>query len=249
MDLQGKVAVITGGGTGIGRATALLFAKEGAAIVLAGRRKEPLIKTAEEIRAAGGRAETVVTDVGESAQVQRLFAEAEKLFGRIDILFNNAGVFITGREAQDYSEEEWESVFRVNFWGTFYGMKYIVPYLKKSGGGTIVNCSSVSGRVAQRMQAPYNTSKAAVEMMSKCMSLELGPSKIRINTICPNMTETEMAAPALAKKGRATYEQAYPLRRLGQPEDIAQAALYLASNRSSWVSGTSLFVDGGTSCR
>jgi 3-oxoacyl-[acyl-carrier protein] reductase len=141
------------------------------------------------------------------------------------------------------------SVFQVNFWGTFYGMKYIVPYLKKAGGGVIINCSSVSGRVAQRMQAPYNTSKAAVEMMSKCMSLELGPSKIRINTICPNMTETDMAAPAITAKGRATYEDSYPLRRLGQPQDIAEAALYLASNRSSWVSGTSLFVDGGTSCR
>ena len=135
----------------------------------------------------------------------------KKLCGRIDILFNNAGVFITGREAQDYTEEEWHRIFQVNFWGTFYGMKYIVPYLKKSGGGAIINCSSVSGRVAQRMQAPYNTSKAAVEMMSKCMSLELGPSKIRINTICPNMTETDMAAPALAKKGRATYEESYPL--------------------------------------
>jgi meso-butanediol dehydrogenase/(S,S)-butanediol dehydrogenase/diacetyl reductase len=249
MDLSARVAVITGGGTGIGRATALLFAKEGAAVVLAGRRKEPLAKTAREIVNAGGRADVVVTDVGESAQVQRLFAEGERLFGRIDILFNNAGVFITGREAQDYSEEEWERIFRVNFWGTFYGMKHVVPYLKKAGGGVIVNCSSVSGRVAQRMQAPYNTSKAAVEMMSKCMSLELGPSKIRINTICPNMTETDMAAPALAAKGRETYEASYPLRRLGQPGDIAQAALYLASDRSSWVSGTSLFVDGGTSCR
>jgi NAD(P)-dependent dehydrogenase (short-subunit alcohol dehydrogenase family) len=249
MDLHDKVAVITGGGTGIGRATALLFAREGAAVVLAGRRKEPLEKTAREIVQAGGRSEVVVTDVSESAQVRGLFDQTEKLFGKIDILFNNAGVFITGREAQDYTEEEWERVFKVNFWGTFYGMKYVVPYLKKAGGGVIINCSSVSGRVAQRMQAPYNTSKAAVEMMSKCMSLELGPSKIRINTICPNMTETDMAAPALASKGRETYEAAYPLRRLGQPQDIAEAALYLASNRSSWVSGTSLFVDGGTSCR
>jgi NAD(P)-dependent dehydrogenase (short-subunit alcohol dehydrogenase family) len=249
MDLAGKVAVITGGGTGIGKATALLFAREGAAIVLAGRRKEPLEKTAQEIVQAGGRAEFVLTDVAESRQVQALFAKAEQLFGRIDILFNNAGVFITGREAHDYSEEEWQRIFQVNFWGTFYGMKYIVPYLKQAGGGVIINCSSVSGRVAQRMQAPYNTSKAAVEMMSKCMSLELGPSKIRINTICPNMTETDMAAPALATKGRANYENSYPLRRLGQPQDIAEAALYLASNRSSWVSGTSLFVDGGTSCR
>jgi len=248
MELQDKVAVITGGGTGIGKATARLFAKEGAAVVLAGRRKEPLLQTAREITEAGGRAEPVVTDVTDSSQVQGLFELAAKRFGVIDILFNNAGVFISGREAQDYSEEEWERVFKVNFWGTFYGMKYIVPYLKKAGGGVIINCSSVSGRVAQRKQAPYNASKAAVEMLSKCMALELGPSKIRINTICPNMTETDMAAPAIAAKGRETYESTYPLRRLGQPQDIAEAALYLASSRSSWVSGTSLFVDGGTTC-
>jgi NAD(P)-dependent dehydrogenase (short-subunit alcohol dehydrogenase family) len=247
MDLAGKVAVITGGGTGIGRATALLFAREGAAVVLAGRRREPLERTAREIMDAGGRAGAVPTDVGEAAQVQRLFAEAEGLFGRIDILFNNAGLFLGGQEAHEFSDAEWERVFRVNFWGTFHGMKQVVPHLKKAGGGVIINCSSVSGRVAQRMQAPYNASKAAVEMLSKCMSLELGPSKIRINTICPNMVETEMAAPKISLK-RTIYESTYPLRRLGQPEDIAQAALYLASNRSSWVSGTSLFVDGGTTC-
>jgi len=249
MDLEKKIAVITGGGTGIGKATALLFAREGAAVVLAGRRAEPLERTAREITKAGGRALAVVTDVSDPAQVRRLFEQAEQAFGRIDILFNNAGVFITGKEAHDFTEEEWERVMRVNFWGTLHGAKYVVPYLKKAGGGVIINCSSVSGRVAQRMQSPYNVSKAAIEMMSKCMALELGPSKIRVNTICPNMTETDMAAPALANKGRETYVNAYPLRRLGQPDDIAQAALYLASDRSSWVSGNSLFVDGGSSCR
>jgi NAD(P)-dependent dehydrogenase (short-subunit alcohol dehydrogenase family) len=248
MDLQDKVAVITGGGTGIGKATALLFAREGAAVVLAGQRREPLEQTAREIIKAGGRAEFVVTDVTEPEQIKRLFEHAGRSFGRIDILFNNAGVFISGREAHEYTEEEWERVMRVNFWGTFHGMRQVVPYLKQAGGGVIINCSSVSGRVAQRLQAPYNVSKAAIEMMSKCMSLELGPSKIRINTICPNMTETDMAAGSLAKKGREKYEGSYPLRRLGQPEDIAEAALYLASNRSSWVSGTSLFVDGGSIC-
>ena len=248
MELQGKVAVITGGGTGIGKATALLFASEGASIVLAGRREEPLRQTAQEIVKAGGRAEYVLTDVSDSAQIRRLFEQAERAFGKIDILFNNAGVFITGKEAHDYPEEEWERIMRVNFWGTFYGMRAIVPYLKKNGGGVILNCSSVSGRVAQRMQAPYNVSKAAIEMMSKCMALELGPSKIRINTICPNMTETDMAAGSIARNGREKYENSFPLRRLGTSEDIANAALYLASERSSWVSGTSLFVDGGSIC-
>jgi len=249
MELQGKVAIITGGGTGIGRATALLFAREGAALVLAGRRAEPLKKTVQEIVQAGGRAEYVLTDVSDSAQVQKLFHEAEGTFGKIDILFNNAGVFISGKEAHEYTEDEWDLVLRVNLGGTLFGSKYIVPYFKKNGGGVIINCSSVSGRVAQRMQAPYNVSKAAIEMMSKCMALELGPYKIRVNTICPNLTDTDMAAKAIATHGREKIESGYPLRRLGHANDTAYAALYLASDRASWVSGNSLFVDGGSSCR
>ena len=249
MELQNKVTVITGGGTGIGKATALLFARDGSALLLAGRRKEPLEQTVEQIVSAGGRAEYIVTDVSDSAQVRRMLERAVEEFGKIDILFNNAGVFISGREAQDYSESEWDEIVRVNFRGTMLGCKYVVPHLKQNGGGVILNCSSVSGRVAQRMQAPYNVSKAAIEMMSKCMALELGPYKIRVNTICPNLTETDMAAKAIATHGREKIESAYPLRRLGQPDDTAYAALYLASDRASWVSGNSLFVDGGTSCR
>jgi NAD(P)-dependent dehydrogenase (short-subunit alcohol dehydrogenase family) len=249
MELKDKVTLITGGGTGIGRATALLFAREGSALVLAGRREEPLRRTAAEINQAGGRAEYLVTDVGVSAQIRRLIDHAIERLGQIDILFNNAGEFINGRESQDYDEAEWERIMRVNFFGTLLASKYVVPHFKQRGGGIILNCTSVSGRVAQRMQTPYNVSKAAIEMMSKCMALELGPYKIRVNTICPNLTETDMAAPMIATQGRAKIESGYPLRRLGKPEDIAQAALYLASDRSSWVSGNSLFVDGGTSCR
>src|ERR1035441_1949248 len=154
MELKDKVTIITGGGTGIGRATALLFAREGSSLVLAGRRKDPLKQTASEIVKEGGRAECVVTDVTNSAQVRHMLEFAVGVFGKIDILINNAGVFITGREAQDYTEEEWEQIMRVNFYGTLLGSKYVVPYMKKSGGGVIVNCTSVSGRVAQRMQAP-----------------------------------------------------------------------------------------------
>jgi NAD(P)-dependent dehydrogenase (short-subunit alcohol dehydrogenase family) len=135
---------------------------------------------------------------------------------------------------------------RVNFYGTLLCSKYVVPHLVRNGGGVIINCSSVSGRVPQRMQAPYNVSKAAIEMMSKCMSLELGPSNIRVNTICPNLTESDMSANAIAINGREKIESTIPLRRLGQPEDTAYAALYLASDRASWVSGNSLSVDGGS---
>jgi NAD(P)-dependent dehydrogenase (short-subunit alcohol dehydrogenase family) len=249
MELKDKVTIITGGGTGIGRATALLFASEGSALVLAGRREDPLKQTVADIVKAGGRAKYILTDVCDSGQVQKMLDYAESEFGKIDILFNNAGVFITGREAWEYEESEWEHIIKVNFFGTLLGCKYVVPHLKRNGGGVILNCSSVSGRVAQRMQGPYNVSKAAIEMMSKCMALELGPYKIRVNTICPNLTETDMAAGAIAKHGREKIESGYPLRRLGQASDTANAALYLASDRASWVSGNSLFVDGGSSCR
>jgi len=249
MELEGKVAVVTGGGTGIGKATALLFAREGAGLVLAGRREEPLRQTVAEIARGGGRATYVVTDVGEAAQVQRLFDRAAEFGGRIDILFNNAGIFITGRETQDYADAEWDRILRANFWGTLLCSRSAVPYFKKNGGGVIINCTSVSGRMAQRMQTPYNVSKAAVEMMSKCMALELGPYQIRVNTICPSMTDTEMAANAIATRGRETIAGNHPLRRLGTPDDVAQGALYLAGPRSSWVTGASLAVDGGVACR
>jgi NAD(P)-dependent dehydrogenase (short-subunit alcohol dehydrogenase family) len=246
MELENKVAIITGGGTGIGKATALLFAREGASVVISGRRENVLQDTVAEITKAGGKAEYMVADVSESAQVQTLVDKTVALFGKIDILFNNAGVFITGKEAHDYPEEDWERIMRVNFFGTLLCSKHVVPHMKKNGGGVIINCSSVSGRVPQRMQSPYNVSKAAIEMLSKCMTLELGPSQIRVNSICPNLTETDMAAAAIAKNGREKYEQSTPLRRLGQPDDTAYAALYLASDRASWISGNSLFVDGGS---
>jgi NAD(P)-dependent dehydrogenase (short-subunit alcohol dehydrogenase family) len=125
----------------------------------------------------------------------------------------------------------------------------VVPFMKKAGGGSIINCTSVSARVAQRMQTPYNVSKAAIEMMSKCMALELGPDNIRVNTICPGLTETDMAAPQIAARGREACIQPNPLKRLGLPLDSAYAALYLASDRASWITGSSLVVDGGYSSR
>jgi NAD(P)-dependent dehydrogenase (short-subunit alcohol dehydrogenase family) len=246
MILKDKVAVITGGGTGIGKATAQLFAQEGAKIVLAGRRRDPLAAAATTITESGGKAEVVLTDISSPSQVQNLFNRVVSIFGRIDILFNNAGVFTSGKMAHDFDEDEWERTININLFGTIYCSKYVVPHLLQGGGGVIINCSSVSGWVPQRLQAPYNVSKAAIEMLSKCMCLELGPSNIRVNSICPNLTETDMAAGAIAVNGREKYELAIPLRRIGQPIDIANAALFLASHRSNWVSGNSLFVDGGS---
>ena len=249
MELQGKVAVITGGGSGIGRATAALFAAEGANVVIAGRRGELLAAAAAEIRGAGGEVAPVAADVTDPAAVDRLFGETERRYGRIDILLTCAGVFVSGKETQDFTLEEWDRAMSVNFRGTMLCSTRVVPFLRKAGGGTIINCTSVSGRVAQRKQTPYNVSKAAVEMMAKCMALELGPYNIRVNTICPGLTETEMAAGQIAARGRDACVQPNAIKRLGLPADTAEAALYLASERASWVSGTSLVVDGGYSSR
>jgi NAD(P)-dependent dehydrogenase (short-subunit alcohol dehydrogenase family) len=249
MELANKVAVITGGGTGMGKATAALFAAEGAKVVIAGRRAQPLATTEAEVRGKGGTIAAVMTDITDSSAVRRLFSETERLFGRIDILFNNAGVFVSGKETQDFTEDEWDRTMNINFRGTMLCATRVVPYMKKIGGGIILNCTSVSGRVAQRMQTPYNVSKAAVEMMSKCMALELGKYHIRVNSICPSLTDTDMAAPQIAARGREACAQTHPLQRLGEPMDIAYAALYLVSDRASWVSGNSLSVDGGYSSR
>jgi NAD(P)-dependent dehydrogenase (short-subunit alcohol dehydrogenase family) len=249
MELQNKIAIITGGGTGIGKATAVLFASQGAKVVIAGRRKPPLASTEAEVRAKGGTIASIVTDVADPGAVRNLFSEAEKLFGRIDILLTCAGVFVSGKETQDFTDEEWDRTMNTNFRGTMLCATRVVPYMKKIGGGVIINCTSVSGRVAQRMQTPYNVSKAAVEMMSKCMALELGKYNIRVNSICPSLTDTDMAAAQIAARGREACAQSHPIQRLGEPQDMAYAALYLASNRASWVSGNSLSVDGGYSSR
>lgn len=249
MELKDKVAIITGGGTGMGKATAMLFAREGAKVVIAGRREPTLKNAVEEVTRDGGRIAFVVTDITDSKGVQELFRKTQELFGKIDILFNNAGAFLSGKETQDFTEEEWDRIMNANFRGTMLCSKYVVPYMKTNGSGVIINCTSVSGKMAQRMQTPYNVSKAAVEMMAKCMALELGQYNIRVNTICPSLTDTDMAAGHFAAHGREFFAKMHPIQRVGHAMDIAYAALYLASDKASWISGNSLYVDGGYSAR
>ena len=244
MELSGKVAGVTGGGTGIGKAIAALFAQEGAKIMVAGRREEPLRQTCGEIMAGGGEARYEVTDASRSQEVQRLFDRTGEAFGKLDILVNNAAVYVKGKRGHEFTEEEWDAVLDANLKSVILCSRAAVPFLTQSGG-VILNVTSVSAHLAQRLQMPYNVSKAAVEMLSKCMALELGPSGVRVNTICPSMTDTDMATGAIARKGREAIAQEHPIRRMGEPLDCAQAALYLASDRASWVSGNSLFVDGG----
>jgi NAD(P)-dependent dehydrogenase (short-subunit alcohol dehydrogenase family) len=246
MELQNRIAIITGGGTGIGKATAALFADEGAKVVITGRRKEPLRATVDEINAKGGSAEFVAADVGDQAQMKRLFDQVCSKHGGIDILFNCAGIFATGKASHEFTDSEWEEMMRINFWGTLYCCKLAIPPMQQRGKGNIINCTSVGGRMAFKNQTPYNVAKAAVEMLSKCMAKEVAGSNIRVNTICPGLTDTDMAQGHVARFGMDALKTACPLGRLGTSRDIAEAALFLASDKSSWITAHSMFVDGGT---
>lgn len=245
MRLRNKVAMITGGGTGIGRATAILFAREGAKVMIVGRRRKPLEETVHFIESEGGTVRYALCDVSKAEEVQRTVEEIMEIFGRIDILFNNAAVPTgIGKTIVDLSEEEWDSLMAVNLKGVFLCSKTIIPHMTKGGGGVIVNCSSISGHIGQRKQGAYNAAKGGVELLTKCMALDFAEYNIRVNAVCPAWVEIEFNRETIRQ-----YEEeilrTHPIGRVGQPDDIAPAVLYLASAESSWVTGTSLMVDGG----
>ena len=251
MRLEGKSAVITGGGTGIGRATAELFAAEGARVMIIGRREEPLSDTVAEIRASGGSADYRRADISQTEDVKRAVGAATEAFGRIDILYNNAAVFVgIGKTIADLPEEEWDHLMSINLRGVFLFSKYVVQHMIAEGGGVIVNCSSISGHIAQAKQGAYNVAKGGIGMLTKCMALDFAPHNIRVNCVCPAYVQIERNRDdhkdrRADKDRRAEIDRLHPIGRMGQPEDIAPAILYLASDESSWVTGTSLFVDGG----
>ena len=248
MRLNGKVAVITGGGTGIGRGTAVLFAKEGAKVMIAGRREEPLKETVETIRSNGGSADYIVTDISKSEQVKKLFEETEKKYGKIDILFNNAAVFTgNGNDISELEEDDWDELMDINLKAQFLCSKYVIPCMRKNKGGSIVFTSSISAFIAQKKHVAYNTSKGGIEMMMKCMALDFAKENIRVNSVCPAWVEPDLESFRKNHGDKEAEEitNLHPIGRLGTPEDIAYAVLYLASDESSWVTGTSLIIDGG----
>ena len=249
MQLEGKVALITGGGSGIGRATALLFAREGAAVAVVDLDESRAQAVAREIEDEGGQAIAVRCDVSQAADCQRAIQETVAAFGGLDILFNNAGI-IRRASVLEISEEEWDQAMAVNVKSIYLMSRYAIPVIAKAGGGAIVNTGSGWGLVGGRNAVSYCASKGAVVNMTRAMALDHAAQKIRVNCVCPGDTDTGMLRSEAQQLGATTdaflAEAAdRPLRRVGKPEDIAQAVLYLTSGASSFVTGTTLVVDGG----
>jgi NAD(P)-dependent dehydrogenase (short-subunit alcohol dehydrogenase family) len=241
--LDDKVAVITGAGSGIGRAVATLFATEGARVAVADCVPAGGNETVSIIQKAGGEAMFIQADVSTSADVRRMIDTAVATYGRIDILHNHAGINSPIGLMADIAEEAWEQVLDTNVKSVFLGIKYAVPVMLKQGGGVIINTASIMGMSAQKFMSAYCVSKAAVIMLTKAASADYFAQNIRVNCICPGFIETPMTDQWLPMIDMAKTAPGRP----GEPEDIARAALYLACDDSSYVSGAALTVDGSYS--
>ena len=249
MQLSGKVALITGGASGIGRATALLFAFEGAAVAIADVNVRAGETAATEITQSGGGVIFEPADVTHAADCRRVVARAIRDFGQIDILFNNAGI-IRRATVLDLSEDDWDRVMAVNVKSVYLLSREVIPHMKRTGGGSIINTASGWGLAGGARAAVYCASKGAVVLLTKAMAIDHGPQKIRVNCICPGDTDTGMLRAEAQQLGEANDlfladAAKRPLGRVGSADEIAQAALYLASDASSFVTGTALVVDGG----
>ncbi|MEM8797021.1 MAG: glucose 1-dehydrogenase [Pseudomonadota bacterium] len=251
--LDGKIALITGGGQGIGRATARQIAEDGAVVIIANRNEEAGRAVEQELAAAGHDVSFVRTDVTKEADVEDLLAFVSEKYGRLDIAFNNAGTMHAAAPVDQISEREFDHVFDVNVKGVWLCMKAEIPLMMKNGSGAIINTASVLGLTAVPNNAAYVASKHAVIGLTRAAALEYGSKGIRINALSPALTNTEMAKEGLLKGNTAEEEiaakeaamRAHPIGRIGEPEDMAAAVSWLASDASSFVIGQSINVDGG----
>jgi NAD(P)-dependent dehydrogenase (short-subunit alcohol dehydrogenase family) len=250
--LAGLSALVTGGGTGMGRAIALAFAREGASVAVAARRVDKLQGVVREIeQCGGGKGLAVECDVTRGADAERAVRQTAERFGQLNILVNNAGV-LSATTVEGIAEEEWDRLMAANLKGPFLMSRAALPEFRKVGGGAIVNIGSVLGLVAMKNRAAYCASKGGVTMLTKAMAVDHAHEGVRVNCICPSIVETELvrglfdASPEKEAAKRARVAT-IPLGRMGQPEDVAEMAVYLASKESSWVTGAAIPLDGGLS--
>jgi len=249
--LAGKVALITGGGTGIGRAVALAFAREGARVAVAGRRAEKLREVVNEIAGQGGEGMAIACDVARADDALRAVRETADRMGALHVLVNNAGA-LNAATVEGIAEEEWDRIMTVNLKGPFLMSRAALPEFRKAGGGAIVNVGSILGLIAMKERAAYCASKGAVTLLTKAMALDHAHEKVRVNCICPSIVETELVkglfeANAQGQALRDARVASIPLGRMGRPADVAELAVFLASEESSWLTGAAIPLDGGLS--
>jgi len=252
LGLKGKVAIVTGGTQGIGRATAVLLAHEGAAVAIAARGRERLEQTAAEIRAAGGRVAPVQADVSKAADCERVVAETLAAFGRLDILVNNAGTSATGEFAAA-TDAMWQADFELKLFAAIRLARLAIPHMKRQGGGRIVNLTNIGAKQPRAKSMPTTVTRAAGLAFTKALSKELAPDKILVNTVCIGLVRAGQHEAKAARTG-VDVEQLYaamgkdiPLGRVGRAEEVANVIAFLASDAASYVSGTSVNLDGGAS--
>ncbi|HXG41740.1 MAG TPA: SDR family oxidoreductase [Dehalococcoidia bacterium] len=254
MRFSGKTAVVTGAGSGIGRATAIMFAQEGAQVVCADINEEAVRATAQHIASLGGRALAVTVDVRQEDQVKALMERALEHFGSLDVVYNNAGVEIGGPVANT-TADDWRLMMDVNAGGVFFGCKWAAHYMAQRNGGAIVNTASVAGLIGLTMEVAYCATKGAVVLITKAMAMEYAPYGVRVNCVCPGAVRTPLVERAVQHLAATTggppedfwrrMDAMHPLGRIAEPEDIAKAVLFLASDDARMITGVALPVDGG----
>jgi NAD(P)-dependent dehydrogenase (short-subunit alcohol dehydrogenase family) len=258
MKLKSKVAIITGGSSGIGQAAAVLFVKEGAKVVLADVDLKGGEETLAQIKKEKGEAFFIKTDISKSSEVQNMVSKTLEKYGRIDILVNNAGVVRVG-SLDDYSEEDFDLLFRTNVKGVFLCCKFVVPHMKKQKSGVIVNLASIAAHVGQVNHSLYCASKAGSLAMTRALALDLAPYNIRVNSVSPGATDTPMLRSDVAKQAKQRnmdpedlkkeFESQGVMGRWAKPEEVATGILFLASDESSYMTGADILMDGGWAAR
>jgi len=250
--LQGKAAIVTGGSRGIGKAVALGFAKAGATVAVTSRKMNDLEATVAEIKSFGGAAFAVQAHLGKMEEITKMVGTVADKFGRIDILVNNSGTSPAMASVLDSDERLWETIMNLNLKGLYFTSQAVARIMRKQGGGKIINIASIDGFKPEPGVSVYSISKAAVRMVTQAFSSELAPYNIRVNTIAPGPISTKMLdshwfnlSPEEAKKQKEEMAKMTPLGRIGQPDEIAGAAIYLASDASNYTTGAEIVIDGG----